>query len=430
MSLIAPILERSMGKIRFEVDDVKPAIDRLLTVGEFYIKQRLPQVVKKFLLVLLLCLTIMSFPLPVLALTIQDVPNPRQTTGEWIADMANLLGSGDELLLNQAISDLEADTGIEVAVVTVLSTTPYPSPEYFAKDLFNYWGIGKENLNNGVLLLVSKGDRRVEIRAGKGIVHLLPDEKIQSLINIDILPQFRSGNFATGVLEGTKAIIQTVRTIQPKISSESVHNYEQVIYPFIIILLIVVIIGLLIFIALRPTEVDPESRAFRGGKRQKKVPICNRCHLPMQTISTQDLLIQLTPAQGKAQEIGGITFQGWRCPPECQQENSPSGIHLQEYILNDKEFKNCPVCQEWTMRISKEILRPATMLKEGKRLIRQECCFCSLVEEQEETISPGQPIYNADGIYIDSVSSLGSSNDTNSFGGGTGEGGGGGGGGW
>jgi uncharacterized protein len=390
------------------------------------VKQKITQAIKLFLVTLLMYLTIISFPLPALALTIQEVPNPRQNLGDWIVDMANLLDPGTELQLNQAISDLETDTGIEVAIVTVINTNPSPSPEYFAETLFNYWGIGKEYLNNGILLLVSKGDRRVEIRTGQGIAPLLSNAKIQYLIDTDILPQFRQGNFATGILVGTEAIIKTVGNVQSNNPSTFVYHRKQ-IYLFIAIAVIIASIGILIFIALRSTEVGPESRAFMGSTKQNKAPICNRCHLAMQPINNQDLLPYLTPVQCKAQEIGGIAFYGWRCPPECQQATPPTGIHLQQYIINDQEFKICPSCQEWTMTISKEVLQPATTAESGRRLIRQECCFCLLIAEQEEIIRPGKPIYNANGVYIDSVSSFSSSD---SFGGGTGDGGGVAGGGW
>jgi uncharacterized protein len=54
-----------------------------------------------------------------LAVTVQDVPNPRQVYWGWVTDMANLLDSETKARLNQMLSKLEAENGTEIAVVTV-----------------------------------------------------------------------------------------------------------------------------------------------------------------------------------------------------------------------------------------------------------------------------------------------------------------------
>jgi uncharacterized protein len=151
-----------------------------------------------------LCLTLILFPLPSYALTVQDVPNPQQDSGGWVTDLAQILSPDSEAKLNQIISELKGQTGNEVAVVTVSETTPAPSVKAFTTKLFNYWGIGK---NNGVLFLVSKGDRRVEIQTSYAIESMLPDAQVSNIIKKEIIPQFRQGNFEGGVLAGTKSLV-------------------------------------------------------------------------------------------------------------------------------------------------------------------------------------------------------------------------------
>ncbi|OKH18984.1 hypothetical protein NIES593_21510 [Hydrococcus rivularis NIES-593] len=145
--------------------------------------------------------------LPSQALTVQEVPNPRQTNGGWVTDMADILTPKTEAQLNQMISELEANNSAEIAVVTVPETAPAASPKEFATALFNYWGIGKADRDNGVLFLISKGDRRVEIETGYGIEGILPDAKVGRIIDTEITPQFKQGNFDSGTLVGTRAII-------------------------------------------------------------------------------------------------------------------------------------------------------------------------------------------------------------------------------
>jgi uncharacterized protein len=154
-----------------------------------------------------LCLALLSFPLPSFAVTVQDVPNPRQVYGGWVTDMANLLDPETEAKLNQMISKLEAENGTEIAVVTVPDTAPSATSKQFATQLFKYWGIGKRGINNGVLFLISQDERRVEIETGYGIEKILPNTQVDDIINQQIIPHFKQGDFAGGILAGTKALI-------------------------------------------------------------------------------------------------------------------------------------------------------------------------------------------------------------------------------
>ena len=151
-------------------------------------------------------------PLPSFALTVQEIPNPRQHYHGWVTDMAEILSQSAETQLNQMISNLEAKNGSEIAVVTVPETQPAATPKAFATKLFNYWGIGKKGRDNGVLFLVSVGDRRVEIETGKGIQQTLPNTKVSNIIDTKIIPEFKSGNFESGVVAGTKELVTSLKT--------------------------------------------------------------------------------------------------------------------------------------------------------------------------------------------------------------------------
>jgi uncharacterized protein len=158
-----------------------------------------------------LCLALISFPLPSLALTVQDVPNPQeQYIRGWVTDMANLLDSETKAKLNQMISKLEAENGTEIAVVTVPDTAASATPKQFATQLFNYWGIGKKDINNGVLFLISKSERRVEIETGYGIEKILPNARVGNIIDQLIIPHFKQGDFTGGTLAGIQALTKAL----------------------------------------------------------------------------------------------------------------------------------------------------------------------------------------------------------------------------
>jgi uncharacterized protein len=145
--------------------------------------------------------------LPTQAITVEEVPNLRQLSGDWVTDMAEILKPETEDQLNEMINRLEEKDGAEIAVVTVPETKPATSPKAFATKLFNYWHIGKKEQDNGILFLISKGDRRVEIETGNGMQTILPDAKVTELINTEMLPLFKKNDFDGGTLAGTRSVV-------------------------------------------------------------------------------------------------------------------------------------------------------------------------------------------------------------------------------
>lgn len=162
---------------------------------------------KRLLKTASITLVFVLLPFAALALEVKDVPNPQQINGTWVTDMAQMLDESTEAQLNSMISQLERENGTEIAVVTVPETAPATSPKEFTTALFNHWGIGKKDQNNGVLFLISKGDRRVEIETGYGIESILPDAKVGNIIDTEITPRFKQGDFNNGTLAGTKALV-------------------------------------------------------------------------------------------------------------------------------------------------------------------------------------------------------------------------------
>ncbi|HET8710310.1 MAG TPA: TPM domain-containing protein, partial [Spongiibacteraceae bacterium] len=73
------------------------------------------------------------------------------------------------------------------------------------------WGIGEKGKNNGVLLIVAQAERKVRIEVGYGLEGTLTDALSANIINTVIVPQFRTGQFATGVEQGAQAIMQVLR---------------------------------------------------------------------------------------------------------------------------------------------------------------------------------------------------------------------------
>ncbi|WP_190303396.1 TPM domain-containing protein [Pseudanabaena sp. UWO311] len=143
---------------------------------------------------------------PLHASPISDIPNPRRVNGTWVSDVANILSADTEARLNKRISQLAANNGSEIAVVTVPDTTPASTVKAYATELFNTWGIGKRGLDNGVLFLVAVKERRIEIETGRGISPYISDRQVKQIIEEMITPEFKRQNYDRGLINGVEEI--------------------------------------------------------------------------------------------------------------------------------------------------------------------------------------------------------------------------------
>lgn len=135
-----------------------------------------------------------------------DLPKPAAR----VNDYAGVLDPSERAALEDEIRALDRATSAEVAVVTVTSLGGL-SVEDYAERLFNTWGIGKAAADNGVLVLVSAGDRQMRIEVGYGLEGVLPDGLAGAVIRETFLPEFRDGRMREGLLAGTRRVIDIVR---------------------------------------------------------------------------------------------------------------------------------------------------------------------------------------------------------------------------
>jgi uncharacterized protein len=140
------------------------------------------------------------------AIPIEQIPKLNPQGGLWVSDRANLLSQAGVKQISDDIAKLEAETGTEIAVVTVPDTLPYPTPKAYATALFNRWKIGKKSQDNGVLILVSLKDRRIEIETGYAVQGFLPDAKVKDIIYTYMIPSFKTGNHEEGIRAGVTVL--------------------------------------------------------------------------------------------------------------------------------------------------------------------------------------------------------------------------------
>ncbi len=155
-----------------------------------------------YLLATILSLTLSS------TLWAQSEPTFPSLTGR-VTDQAKLLSSAQKAELEQKLAAHEAATSNQIVVVTVKSLEGFDIADYALK-LGRKWGIGTEEKNNGVLLVVAPNERKVRIEVGYGLEGALPDGLAGTIIRGNILPSFRESDYPRGINNGVTAIEQAI----------------------------------------------------------------------------------------------------------------------------------------------------------------------------------------------------------------------------
>ena len=127
----------------------------------------------------------------------------------YVTDTSNLISSATEEKINLFLKSYEAETGTEIAVVTI-PLIENLSPNEYATGLGNEWGVGKANVDNGAILLIETDDqpgkRDIYIATGSQLEGGLTDLESRDITEFVITPYFRNGEFDTGVLAGVEAM--------------------------------------------------------------------------------------------------------------------------------------------------------------------------------------------------------------------------------
>jgi uncharacterized protein len=126
-----------------------------------------------------------------------------------VNDDAGVLSLETVTSLEALLKAHEDSTSNQVAILTITSLEG-ETIEQFSIRVVDAWKLGQKGKDNGVLLLVSRDDRKVRIEVGKGLEGDLPDITCGSIIRKQILPRFKEGNYDAGVTDGIQAILAAI----------------------------------------------------------------------------------------------------------------------------------------------------------------------------------------------------------------------------
>ena len=137
-------------------------------------------------------------------------PEPSEV---YVNDYAQVLSAADADAIRELLRSVRSQTDIEVAVVTIGSIAEYADPgqtlESFATALFDHWGIGKKETNDGILILFARDDRRVRIEMGAAYGSDY-DAAMQRVVDDRMIPAFRNGEYGRGLYEGARGVVESV----------------------------------------------------------------------------------------------------------------------------------------------------------------------------------------------------------------------------
>ena len=135
-------------------------------------------------------------------------PSVPSLTGR-VVDLADVISDGAERELTAALAAHEDSTSNQIAVLTVNSLEGY-SVEEFALAVAREWELGTAENDNGVLFMLSVGDREMRIEVGYGLEGALPDARAGRILRNDVRPYLRDGDFDGGVRSGVNAILSAL----------------------------------------------------------------------------------------------------------------------------------------------------------------------------------------------------------------------------
>ena len=127
-----------------------------------------------------------------------------------VTDLTATLSSAEEARIEARLKEFEAKKGAQVTVLIVGSTQPETIFDYSVR-VTDAWKLGRKDVDDGVLFVVAKNDRKLQILTGRGVQGTLTDAMSKRIIGEVVAPKFRANDFAGGIEDGVAKIIDVLQ---------------------------------------------------------------------------------------------------------------------------------------------------------------------------------------------------------------------------
>lgn len=362
------------------------------------------------------------------AISVDDVPNVHiADRSRYVSDPAGILSQAERADLDARIAAIWRDTSAEVVVVLVDQIDPSLTPEEFATRLFEKWGIGKRDKDNGLLILVSRDDHAAQIRTGYGLEGALPDVLLGRLLRGRMFPRFRNGEYALGIGEAiddigailrnpavADEVLSDIKSDSPSDDLDGAELFRYYLY-FSCLASLVVLILIVSFYFGDKKRKHSDQRRWQS-LQQLWIPVilvafatigigvvgvvvlkvlsshirrhnrsCPNCHTRMRLIDEVNDNKYLTPYQDLEEQLKSVDYDVWECP----------SCHLTDilpYPSATSQYEECPNCHTRALSlIEHRILRPATVNSAGNGVDIYLCRACGYRDRRQFSIPRKQP---------------------------------------
>jgi uncharacterized protein len=126
-----------------------------------------------------------------------------------VTDLTGTLSPTQRATLEARLKEFEQRKGSQIAVLVIPTTKPEAIEPYSIR-VAEQWKLGRKGVDDGLLVLVAKDDRKIRIEVGRGLEGVIPDAVARRVIAEVIAPYFRNGDFAGGIDAGVSRLIRLV----------------------------------------------------------------------------------------------------------------------------------------------------------------------------------------------------------------------------
>ncbi len=345
--------------------------------------------------------------------SVTDIPNVHVADRTaYVSNPDGVLSASAVAQLNQTLAQIWQTTTAEPVVVAV-DDIDSDDVDDFATRLFEEWGIGKSDKDNGVLVLIVKDKHKAVIRTGYGAEGVLPDIVCGRLLRNVMFPAFRQGNYDEGTISTVKAMSdvltnpEAAEELKSRYANDARHSsgddmsmgdlFEWFLGIAGIMGLICLIVVLWEIMSTRKMEPTPRYQkletlrtpmlffTFLGLgmpivaylilvaklKRLRNRPrICPNCGARMNRLDEDTDNLYLTPAQDTEERINSIDYDVWLCP-KCNETD------IIPYVNRQAPYSVCEKCGARACQLTADrIIAPPTTSREGYGEKTYTCRSC------------------------------------------------------
>lgn len=130
---------------------------------------------------------------------------------DYVLDEAGVLDSAQRTLLSYELRQFERQTSNQMLVAILPEVPEGEVMEDYTQRVAEFWGAGRKDRDNGMVLFVFPKSRQLRVEVGYGLEGAVPDILASRIINDEMVPSFRAGDMGTGIIRGADALMAAAR---------------------------------------------------------------------------------------------------------------------------------------------------------------------------------------------------------------------------